>query len=203
MIHETAEVSDKAKIGKDVSIWNQAQIREDAVIGDNSIISKNVYVDFSVKIGKNVKIQNNSSIFHGVVIEDGVFIGPHVCLTNDNNPRAVNPDLTLKKADDWEVSETLVKEGASIGAGSIILPGITIGKFAMVGAGSVVTKDVSDFALVYGNPAKLKAFVCKCGFKLDYLKKQGNSIIMVCSKCKEECEIAEEIYKKIGVQNQR
>ena len=199
MIHETAEVNEKANIGENVSIWNQAQVREDVVIGDNSIISKNVYIDFGVKIGKNVKIQNNSSIYHGVTIEDGVFIGPHVCLTNDKNPRAINPDATLKSNDDWEVSETLVKEGSSIGAGSITLPGITIGKFAMIGSGSIVTKDVPDQGLVYGNPATLKGFVCKCGFKMNYMKKEGNSIIMVCSKCNKECTITQEIYK--GVQD--
>ena len=199
MIHETAEVNEKAKIGENVSIWNQSQVREDVVVGDNSIISKNVYIDFGVNIGRNVKIQNNSSIYHGVKVEDGVFIGPHVCLTNDKNPRAINPEGTLKKDADWEVSETLVKEGSSIGAGSIILPGITIGKFAMIGAGSLVTRDVSDRGLVYGNPARLKGFVCKCGFKMNYMKKEGDKVIMVCSKCKEEFAITEEIYK--GVQN--
>jgi len=167
MIHPTAEVSPKARIGKGTSIWNQAQIREDAQIGDNCIISKNVYIDFGVKIGNNVKIQNNVSVFHGVTIEDGVFIGPHVCFTNDKNPRAINPDGKLKKGEGWEVSKILVKKGASIGANSTILPGVTIGEFALIGAGSVVTKDVPDYAVVVGNPSRQVGYVCKCGKKLE------------------------------------
>lgn len=166
MIHATADVNPKAKIGENAKIWNNAQVRENAEIGENTIISKNVYIDSGVKIGKNVKIQNNVSVFHGVTIQDGVFIGPHVCFTNDKNPRAINPDGTLKSATDWEVSETLIKKGAAIGANSTILPGVTIGQFALIGAGSVVTKDVPDFGLVYGNPAKMHGYVCYCGKKL-------------------------------------
>jgi len=163
MIHQTAEVSPKAKIGDNVKIWNHAQVRENATIGDNTIIGKNVYIDSGVSIGKNCKIQNNVSVFHGVTIEDGVFIGPHVCFTNDKYPRAINPDLTIKSASDWEISKTLIKEGAAIGANSTILPGVTIGKFALIGSGSVVTKDVDDYTVVFGNPAKKYGFVCKCG----------------------------------------
>lgn len=164
--HHSAEVSPKANIGDGTKIWHQAQIREDAIIGDNCIISKNVYIDFGVKVGNNVKIQNNVSIYHGIEIEDGVFVGPHVCFTNDKIPRAINDDGTLKRGDDWEVLKTVVCEGASIGANSTILPGITIGRYAMIGAGSVVTRDVLDFELVLGNPARV------CG-KVD---KRGNII---------------------------
>lgn len=153
-IHPTAEVSGRASIGSNVKIWNNAQVREGACIGDNTIISKNVYIDSNVKIGKNVKIQNNVSVYHGVTIEDGVFLGPHVCFTNDKNPRAINEDGSPKSTSDWVVSPILVKYGASIGANSTILPGVTIGRFAMVGSGSVVTKDVADYAVVYGNPAR-------------------------------------------------
>jgi acetyltransferase-like isoleucine patch superfamily enzyme len=102
-----------------------------------------------------------------VTVEDGVFLGPHVCFTNDKIPRAVNPDGSLKKGDDWEVSPILVKEGAAIGANSTILPGVTVGRWALVGSGSVVTKDVPDFGLVYGNPARLHGYVCKCGKKIE------------------------------------
>lgn len=154
-IHPTADVSAKAKLGEGTKVWNWAQIRENADIGRNCIISKSVYIDFGVKIGDNVKIQNNVSVYHGVTIERGVFLGPHVCFTNDKIPRAVNPDFSLKSADDWVVCPTLVKEGAAIGANSTILPGVTIGRFALIGAGSVVTKDIPDFGLAYGNPAKV------------------------------------------------
>jgi UDP-2-acetamido-3-amino-2,3-dideoxy-glucuronate N-acetyltransferase len=166
MIHKTAEVSGKAVIGEGTSIWNWVQVRENACIGRNCIISKGVYIDFDVKIGNNVKIQNNVSIYHGVVIEDGVFIGPHVCFTNDKMPRAINPDGTIKSASDWKVSGILIKEGASIGANSTILPGITIGKYALIGSGSVVTKDIPDFAMAYGNPARLVGKVNILGEKI-------------------------------------
>jgi acetyltransferase-like isoleucine patch superfamily enzyme len=171
MIHPTADISPKARIGEGTKIWNQAQIRENAQIGVNCIISKNVYIDFDVKIGNNVKIQNNVSVYHGVTIEDGVFIGPHVCFTNDENPRAINPDESLKKSEDWEILKILVKKGASIGANSVILPGITIGEFALIGAGSVVTKDIPDYAIVVGNPSKQVGYVCKCGMRLEENKK--------------------------------
>jgi UDP-2-acetamido-3-amino-2,3-dideoxy-glucuronate N-acetyltransferase len=170
MISEHAVVSKDAKIGKNTNIWHFSQVRENVVIGDNCIVSKNVYIDFDVKIGNNVKIQNNCSIYHGSKIEDGVFIGPHVCLTNDKMPRAINEDCSLKTNDDWKVGKILVKKGASIGACSVILPNVTIGEFAMIGSGSVVTKDVPDFGLVYGNPAKLHGYVNKKGEKV---KKQG------------------------------
>jgi len=165
-IHETAEVSEKAKIGKGTKIWNWVHVREDAKIGENCILSKGAYVDFGVKIGNNVKIQNNASIYHGVTIEDGVFIGPHVCIANDKAPRAVNHDGSLKKSCDWSVSGVTIKKGASIGANPTLLPGITVGRFALVGAGSVVTKSVPDFMVVYGNPSEPHGYVCKCGKKL-------------------------------------
>ncbi len=162
-IQETSIVSDKAKIGAGTKIWHHAQIREDATIGENCIIGKNVYIDFGVKIGSNVKIQNNASVYHGVTLEDGVFVGPHVCFTNDKLPRAINEDGSLKKESDWKVEQSLVKKGASIGAGAVILPGITIGEFAMVGAGAVVTKDVPDYSLAFGNPALVVGTVTKKG----------------------------------------
>ena len=163
---ETAIISKDAKIGKSTKVWHFSQIREGALIGQNCVIGKNVYIDKDVKIGSNVKIQNNSSIYHGSTIEDGVFIGPHVCLTNDKNPRAIKEDGSLKNDGDWEEGKILIKNGASIGAGSIILPNVTIGQFALIGAGSVVTKNVPDYGLVYGNPAKLHGYIDKTGKKV-------------------------------------
>lgn len=162
-IHPTAEVSPQATIGPGAKIWHQAQVREGARIGANCVIGKGVYIDFDVSIGANSKLQNGVCVYHGVTVEDGVFLGPGVILTNDQLPRAINPDGSLKADGDWEVSPILVRRGASIGAGAIVLPGITIGEFAMIGAGAVVTRDVPSHGLVYGNPARLRGYVCRCG----------------------------------------
>ena len=165
-IHPTADVSAAAEIGAGSSIWHQAQVREGARLGRNCIVGKSVYIDFDVQIGDNCKIQNGVSIYHGVTLETGVFVGPHACFTNDKLPRAVNPDGSLKAAADWTVSPTRVREGAAIGAHAVVLPGVTIGRWAMVGSGAVVTRDVPDYGLVWGNPARLHGFVCPCGHRL-------------------------------------
>jgi acetyltransferase-like isoleucine patch superfamily enzyme len=160
-VHPRARVADSARI------WNWVQVREDAEIGDNTILSKGVYIDSGVRIGSNVKIQNNVSVYHGVTIEDGVFVGPHACFTNDKRPRAINPDGTLKAASDWEVSPIVLRYGCSIGANATIVCGVTIGRFAMVGSGAVVTRDVPDHGLVVGCPARPVGYVCACGGKLE------------------------------------
>lgn len=165
-IHRTAEVAPEARIGSRTRIWSQVQVRERARIGDDCIIGRNVYVDADVVIGDRVKVQNNVSIYRGVTIEDGVFVGPHVCFTNDRLPRAVNPAGRLKGDADWDVSPTLIRAGAALGANATILPGLTVGRWAMVGAGSVVTRDVGAYDLVMGNPARRVASVCPCGQSL-------------------------------------
>jgi len=162
-IHPTSEVSPQAEIGLGTKIWHLVHIREGVKIGQNCIIGKNVYIDYDVKIGDKIKIQNSALIYHGAKIEDGVFIGPQACLANDRYPRAITPEGTLKGADEWVVGSTLIRYGASIGAGAIILPDVTIGRFAMVAAGAVVTQDVPDHALAMGIPAQIAGYVCRCG----------------------------------------
>jgi len=167
-VHSSSLVSDRALIGDGTQVWLFCQIRENARIGRGCILGKGVYVDIDVTIGDSCKIQNNVSIFAGVTIEDGVFVGPHVCFTNDKVPRAVNPDMSLKGLEDWHVDKTLVKTGAAVGANATVLCGITIGRWAMIGSGSVVTKDVPDHALVVGNPARVVGWVCACGKRVTF-----------------------------------
>jgi acetyltransferase-like isoleucine patch superfamily enzyme len=183
-IHPTADVAATAEIGPGTSIWNQAQVREGARIGPGCVIGKNVYVDVGVVVGANVKIQNNASLFHGVTVEDGVFIGPHVCFTNDRLPRAVNPDGSRKTDDDWEVSPILVRRGAAVGANSTILAGISIGRWALVGSGAVVTRDVADYELVVGNPARRIGSACRCGQPLPD-DPDGTAFSGACPRCGE------------------
>lgn len=177
-IHASAYVSDAAVVGDGTSIWHESQVRERARIGRNCILAKSVYVDFDVRIGDNCKIQNRASIYHGTTLADGVFVGPHVILTNDKLPRAINPDGSRKSDDDWEVGPITVDKGASLGAGSIVLPGVTIGEFALVGSGAVVTRDVPAHGMVVGNPARLIGYACACGTHL-----QGDDLHLQCPKC--------------------
>lgn len=156
-IHPTAEVSPSASIGVGSKIWNQAQIREKASIGEDCIISKNVYIDTGVVIGNRVKIQNNVNVYHGVEIEDDVFLGPSMTFTNDRFPRAF--------INDFVVGKTLIKRGASIGANATIRCDVTIGEYAMIGSGSVITHDVPAYGLVAGNPARQIGWVCKNGHR--------------------------------------
>lgn len=173
-IHEKAVVENGAVIGDHSKIWHFSHIRETAILGTNVIIGKNVYVDINVVIGSNVKIQNNVSVYSGVTIEDDVFIGPHAVFTNDLNPRSKG---------EWEIMETRVKRGTSIGANSVIICGNTLGSHCMVGAGSVVTKSVPAHALVFGNPARFRGIVCFCGEKVAGEEAQDG--IYTCSQCNE------------------
>jgi UDP-2-acetamido-3-amino-2,3-dideoxy-glucuronate N-acetyltransferase len=196
-IHSTAEVSPEAQIGEGTSIWHQAQVRERARIGKRCIIAKGVYVDHGVQIGDCVKIQNYVSVYHGVTLGDGVFVGPHVCFTNDLRPRAINPDGTPKASDDWVLSKTLVKRGAALGANATIRCGVTIGQWAMVGAGSVVTQDVPDYGLVWGNPARLRGFVSPSGRRLQEFDRRAGIILAGCPDCGDLFEIPAEIWDSV------
>lgn len=166
-VHETAEVSTGATIGPGTTIWHQAQIREGARLGRECIVGKGVYVDFDVTIGDRCKLQNGVYVYHPATIEDGVFLGPGVIITNDRLPRAVTPEGQLKSDDDWTAAAVHIGQGASIGAGSMVLPGVRIGRWAMIGAGSVVTRDVPDYGLAFGNPARLQGYVCARGHRLE------------------------------------
>ena len=180
IIHPTAEVGRGAVIGNGTLVWHQAQIREHAVIGENSSLGKGAYIDREVHIGARCKIQNYACLYRGVTLEDGVFVGPAVVFTNDRQPRAVNPDGSVKDEEDWKLGETMVLEGASLGAGTIVLPGITIGCWSLVGAGSLVTHDVPDYALVLGQPAKRIGWVCRCSSRLN-----GELTCIKCGRCYE------------------
>jgi len=196
--HNTVEIAENAVIGEGTKIWHHCQIRSGTNIGIGCILGKGVFVDTEVFIGNYVKIQNYVSLFHGVTIEDGVFIGPHVCFTNDMLPRAINSDGSPKSADDWTLSKTLVREGASIGANSTIRCGIVIGKWAMIGSGSVVTHDVPDYGLFFGNPAKLHGFVCECGNRL--MKDGGEEKQMIkasCVKCERKYEFQKDLWESV------
>jgi acetyltransferase-like isoleucine patch superfamily enzyme len=157
-IHPTANISETASVGAGTKVWINVQIRENAIIGEECIISKDVYIDHSVKIGNRCKIQNGVSVFNGVEIGDDVFVGPNACFTNDKVPRAFNTD--------WTVSPTRIEPGSSIGANATIVCGVTVGEYAMVAAGSVVTRDVDPYTLVMGNPARAVARIDRKGNRI-------------------------------------
>ncbi len=196
-IHPSADVADAAELGAGTHVWHEAQVREGAVIGAECIIGKGVYIDSNVRIGDRCKLQNGVFVFHGFNLEDGVFLGPGVMLLNDKNPRAINPDGTLKSAADWAASAGLVQRGASVGGGVVVLPGVTIGRFAMVGSGAVVTRDVPDHGLVYGNPARLKGFSCDCGSQLNEGAIEGVAMKMDCPACGRTVSIPIEVYERL------
>ena len=183
-VHPTAEVSPNATIGPGTRVWHQAQVREGAVVGRECVLGKGCYVDRGVRIGDFCKLQNGVSVFRGFELEDGVFLGPGVMLLNDRHPRAINPDGTPKGDADWEVGEGIVRHGASIGGGAVVLPGVSVGRMALVGAGAVVTRDVPERAVVAGNPARIVGYACDCGHTME---KRGKAL--ACPHCGREYQL--------------
>jgi UDP-2-acetamido-3-amino-2,3-dideoxy-glucuronate N-acetyltransferase len=183
--HGTAEIEEGVLIGENVKIWNHSQIKKGAEIGDGCTIGHNCFIGSGAKLGKKVKVQSNTDIWDKITLEDYVFVGPSVVFTNDKNPRSKYP----KDKEEW--LPTLVKEGATIGANATIVCGITIGRFAMIGAGSVVTKDVPDYALFLGVPAKLSGWFCECGTKIEFKDEEA-----VCAKCQRKYEKKELVVRQ-------
>jgi acetyltransferase-like isoleucine patch superfamily enzyme len=165
-IHPTADLEPDVAVGAGTSVWHRAQIRTGASIGAECVIARDVFIDEAVTIGNRVKIQNGALIYHGVTVEDGVFIGPGAILTNDRFPRAITSTGDLARAEDWTVSPIILSHGCSIGAGAVVVAGVTVGQWATVGAGAVVTHDVPGHALVAGNPARRLGWMCACGVRL-------------------------------------
>lgn len=173
MNHPSAEIERDVQLGEGVVVWHLCHIRAGARIGARSRLGRNVFVDAGVTIGQGCKIQNNVSIYAGVTLEDEVFVGPGVIFTNDRSPRA--------SAESWTLSSTLVGRGASLGAGAVIVCPRVIGTFGLVGAGAVVTRDVPPHALVMGNPATVRGWVCECGERVS----DGEAVpqSLVCDAC--------------------
>lgn len=176
-VHESAYVDEPVSIGDGTKIWHFCHVMKGAIIGEGCVLGQNVYVGSKTRIGNHVRIQNNVSIYDGVTLEDYVFCGPSCVFTNVLNPRG-----KIRRASD-EYLPTLVREGATIGANATIVCGKTIGRYAFVGAGAVVTKDVPDYALVYGAPARIHGWMCECGEKLHFVQNSSNIDMAVCDKC--------------------
>ena len=183
-VHESSYIDEGAVIGDGTKIWHFSHIMNDCVIGKKCNIGQNVVISPGVTLGNNVKIQNNVSVYTGVVCEDDVFLGPSCVFTNVINPRAFIERKT-------EYRKTVIHKGASIGANATIVCGNSVGKYALIGAGALICKDIPDYALVYGNPTRIKGYVCQCGCKLDF----QDDKTAVCSECKKKYIMRE--YEKV------
>jgi UDP-2-acetamido-3-amino-2,3-dideoxy-glucuronate N-acetyltransferase len=175
-VHESSFVDENVKIGEGTKIWHFCHVLKSTKIGKGCNIGQNVVIGPNVTIGSNVKIQNNVSVYDGVILEDDVFCGPSMVFTNVINPRSHWP-----RKDEYK--KTLVKKGASLGANSTVICGITIGQYAFIGAGALVNKDVPDYALVYGVPARIQGWMCYCGTKLNLSNSSASQETAECTNC--------------------
>lgn len=187
-IHATADVADDAEISETARVWHYAQVREGAKISDDCIIGRGAYIGTGVTLGAGCKVQNYALLYEPAVLEDGVFIGPAAVLTNDEFPRAINPDGSTKSAHDWKPVGVHVKRGASIGANTTCIAPLVIGEWALIGSGSLVTKDVPNFALVVGNPARRIRWVGKAGIPLESAEEPGLYI----------CPVSGDLYRELS-----
>jgi len=177
-IDKTAIIDKGSQIGEGTKIWAFVQVGKNAIVGKNCILGNGSFVDRESKIGNNVKLMNKAQVFRGCEVGNNVFIGPGVVLANDKNPK---PDAERKfKGYEWKIGNNV-----SIGANSVILPDVNIEEFAVVGAGSIVTKDVPKHGIVYGNPTKLHGFVCKCGKRMVLKQEERENAMLECKKCGE------------------
>jgi len=183
-VHESSYVDEGACVGEGTKIWHFSHVMPGAKIGKNCSFGQNVNIGSDVSIGNNVKIQNNVSVYDSVVLEDDVFCGPSMVFTN-----VVNPRSHVSRKDEFR--KTLVKQGASIGANATVVCGHTIGKYAFIGAGAVITRDVPDYALMYGNPARQHGWSCQCGVKLDL---QGHDAS--CRSCDAEYTLVDGLLRQ-------
>jgi UDP-2-acetamido-3-amino-2,3-dideoxy-glucuronate N-acetyltransferase len=190
-VHESSYVDENVKIGGGTQIWHFSHLQSGAMIGENCRIGQNVNIASNVRIGNNVKIQNNVSVYEGVELEDYVFCGPSMVFTNILNPRSEYP-----RRGSGHYVRTLVRRGATLGANSTIVCGVTIGLSAFVGAGAVVTGDVPDFALVYGNPARIAGWMCACGTRLAFSETAGGMEEASCPACGASYEKRDEEVRK-------
>lgn len=195
-IHPRAEVDPGARLGEGVTVWQFAQIREGATIGNETIVGMGCYIDAGVVIGNRCKLQSHVCTYAGLIVEDEVFLGPAAVFTNDLYPRACTASGAPKGANDWTQLPTRVGRGASVSANATILCGIRLGEHSMVGAGSVVTRDVPAHGLVRGNPARLVGFVGKAGFVLELLERRSERVLLVCPKSGEKVWVTVDDYQR-------
>lgn len=189
-VHESSFIDEGAQIGPGSKVWHFCHIMGEARIGANCNIGQNVFIASHVTIGNNVKIQNNVSVYTGVTVEDDAFLGPSMVFTN-----VVNPRSHVSRKDEY--MPTLVKRGATIGANATIVCGVTLGRYCFVGAGAVVTRDVPDYALVYGNPGRIQGWMCQCGVRLAF--EQARNVEQArCTKCGREYRKDDQVVRPLG-----